>query len=435
MVGGIGRSGCVTRDLEALELDVTNICEVENGLRPLYVTSIHPPVEHERPLLCGHSMISVASGKTLILGGGAVCFSFGSYWNDSLWVIQHVRDASLDYWKLLPPQIREAGVDVNQLRIGQTANVGERNPSHTTPAAVDRKRITTAAEFNNIIEMGQPCILEGLDFGACTERWSNAYLKEAIGCEREVIIHEASSSMMSFHQKDFKYVTKAFGEFLDMAEQGANVYLRSLSMKSKSDLPTLFHEDFPGISSDFRIRVQLNTVSERLHSSPFRISTAGSWLHYDVQANCLFQIRGSKKLILFPPEDMLRLQFPPGSTTSALSIFQPSGALCHIEGTQPVEVCLHTGDVLFIPPLWPHTAAPVQGVSVAINAFFRSLNEGYAAGRDVYGNRDLQAYENGRKQIEKMVNSFAHVPPALRRIYLRRLADELLSRAIAKSER
>jgi len=39
--------------------------------------------------------------------------------------------------------------------------------------------------------------------------------------------------------------------------------------------------------------------------------------------------------------------------------------------------------------------------------FFRTLPpQKYAAGRDVYGNRDLAAYEDGRRDVEKIVKRF-----------------------------
>jgi tRNA wybutosine-synthesizing protein 4 len=52
------------------------------------------------------------------------------------------------------------------------------------------------------------------------------------------------------------------------------------------------------------------------------------------------------------------------------------------------------------------------------------LPTGYAAGKDVYGNRDLQAYERGRQDIAKIVKSFDSLPADVREFYLRRLAQE-----------
>jgi tRNA wybutosine-synthesizing protein 4 len=48
----------------------------------------------------------------------------------------------------------------------------------------------------------------------------------------------------------------------------------------------------------------------------------------------------------------------------------------------------------------------------------------------VYGNRDLQPYEDGRRDLEKIVKRFEHnVPADIAQAYLTRLADELKARA------
>lgn len=141
-------------------------------------------------------------------------------------------------------------------------------------------------------------------------------------------------------------------------------------------------------------------------------------------ANVYCQIQGSKRLILFPTADVEHLNFAPGASSSSIDVFSkldsPSLGRSH-----PYEAVLSTGDVLFIPPLWLHTATPTSDTSVAVNVFFRDLENGYAAGRDVYGNRDLAAYEKGRQDINKLVNSFQKLPAQAREFYLLRLADEL----------
>ena len=69
---------------------------------------------------------------------------------------------------------------------------------------------------------------------------------------------------------------------------------------------------------------------------------------------------------------------------------------------------------------------------MAVNVFFRNLQTGYAAGRDVYGNRDLQAYERGRKDVEKITKAFDGLPPDMGRFYMERLAEELRAKAREK---
>ena len=147
-------------------------------------------------------------------------------------------------------------------------------------------------------------------------------------------------------------------------------------------------------------------------------------------ANVLCQIRGSKRVVLFPPSDAERLEFPAGSSSSHLDVFSGKVEMKKkLEGTHPLEAVLQPGEVLFIPPLWAHTASPMEGSSISVNVFFRNLDHGYAAGKDVYGNRDVQAYETGRRDIAKIVRAFQGLPVDFRQFYLKRLAAELVEQS------
>lgn len=141
-------------------------------------------------------------------------------------------------------------------------------------------------------------------------------------------------------------------------------------------------------------------------------------------ANVYCQIQGSKRLLLFPPSDVKHLGFEPGFSSSQINVFEELNCPS-LADTHPYEAILQPGDILFLPSLWPHTASLISGISIAVNVFFRNLSAGYATGKDVYGNRDLQAYEKGRQDIAKIVKSFDSLPRDVRGFYLQRLADEL----------
>lgn len=89
---------------------------------------------------------------------------------------------------------------------------------------------------------------------------------------------------MNFQSKNFSYVTKSFGEFVEQANNGAKLYLRSLSSENPSQLPADIDRDFPTISKDFTLPRELAEVIKNFHSSPLRISgPVTMWLHYDVR--------------------------------------------------------------------------------------------------------------------------------------------------------
>jgi tRNA wybutosine-synthesizing protein 4 len=145
-------------------------------------------------------------------------------------------------------------------------------------------------------------------------------------------------------------------------------------------------------------------------------------------ANVLCQIHGSKRLLLFPPSDVGQFAFEAGSSSSHQNVFDKSQEEL-LPRTHPHQAHLEPGEVLFIPPFWLHTASPTIGLSIAVNVFFRNLQTGYAAGKDVYGNRDLQAYEKGRQDIARIIKSFDDLPLDIREFYLTRLAHEFAQKA------
>lgn len=146
-------------------------------------------------------------------------------------------------------------------------------------------------------------------------------------------------------------------------------------------------------------------------------------------ANVYCQIGGSKRLILFPPSDVEHLSFAPGASSSHVDVFSLLDSP-QLARTHPYEAVLSPGDVLFLPPLWLHTASPTSTQSIAVNVFFKDLDNGhYASGRDVYGNRDLGAYEKGRQDVARIAKGFERLPNDAREFYLLRLADELRQKA------
>lgn len=151
-----------------------------------------------------------------------------------------------------------------------------------------------------------------------------------------------------------------------------------------------------------------------------------------VMANVLCQIRGMKQILLYPPSDVLHLDIPHGGSSSSINVFDADAASNYpsLQHTHPYASVLLPGDVLYIPPLWLHTASPTESLSVSVNVFFRNLESGYAAGRDVYGNRDLQAYENGRRDVDKIAQAFVGLPREMGQFYLERLAEELHQKSL-----
>jgi tRNA wybutosine-synthesizing protein 4 len=388
------------------------------------------------PLLVGVGAVSTSRGEIVLAGGGAVCFSMGSYWNgEPVTILPGIAQGAKPWRRVVPSQI-SGTAGTAQANISQTipkgrqgeANVKKRPAAAARTIEIARVQVQSSDAFAKLTASLKPAIIEGLDIGPCTDLWTIDYLKEKLGPERELVVHECSSDRMTFKDKNFSYVKRSVSEFLGGIAQGSHAYLRAVSSSQPNKLPTKLEDDFPTISDDFRVPDVCNIVKENYHSSPLRISGPVTlWLHYDVLSNILCQVRGSKTLILYPPTDVSLLDFPPGGSSSNVDVLTSKDP--KLRRTHPHIASLKPGDVLYIPPMWSHTATPEDGVSVAVNVFWRGLEKGYAAGKDVYGNRDLQAYENGRRDVEKIVRAFKDLPVDVSKFYLARLADEISERS------
>jgi len=416
LVGGVKGGDLLSRDEEIFDLGA-NVCVKVNY--------------EERPLLVGMSAVCATNPQgtlkdLLVLGGGATCFSFGTCWSPSYAIGMSAEHIERWHAQDVPSNaIPSHPHSLPHRHPGTTSELS----SKTKSDLVQRCRIQSAAQFENIRRKAKPMIIEGLDVGGCRQKWTPEYLREQVGADRQVVIHDSPTPHMDFQTKNFSYSTTSFGNLIDSATSGKHVYLRALSAEKPTDKATYLSEDFPTIAGDFQLPLELAYVLEHAHSSPLRISgPVTMWLHYDVMANVLCQVKGSKRLLLYPPSDVTYLSFGPGASSSTINPFTTSTEEHpELQFAHPHEVLLNPGDVLFIPPLWLHTASPMEGLSVAVNVFFRddSMEAGYAAGKDVYGNRDLAMYERGRRDVQRIGKSFEGLPPQVKSFYISRLAEEL----------
>ncbi|MCJ1275701.1 tRNA methyltransferase ppm2 [Puttea exsequens] len=372
-------------------------------------------------LFVGHSAALTTSGCIALVGGGAMCFSFGTHWNTSIITLSTRGTEAFSAKVDELPNSLSSSSSPDESR--EQSNDIQIEPPLNKVTRVERYHLKSPEDFKKMMNDRLPRIIHNMNIGACTSVWNLDNLKVKIGNDRMVIVHEAADSHMDFQDKNFKYTEKLFSRFVTEINEGSMQYLRSLSSDNPSGKPANFWADYPDLAADFELPPELNLIMENMHSSVLRVSgPVNMWLHYDVMANVLCQIHGTKRLILYPPSDISLFSIPAGASSAS----KPP----RLAGHHPYEVLLRPGDVLFIPPLWLHTASPVDKVSISINVFFRDLDSGYAAGRDVYGNRDLQAYEKGRKELEKIAKSFERLPPEVGRFYMERLANELKDKAI-----
>ena len=154
------------------------------------------------------------------------------------------------------------------------------------PTGVRRKVINTALHFIEVLKNGKPLILCNIYLGTCVDKWTFVALKQKIGANREITVHESKHKQMDFLKKNFFYSKKTFGTFIDEILGGGRQYLRSLSKDKPSGKPALIESDFPELKADFALPAELEYVVDNMHSSVLRISgPVNMWLHYDVSVS------------------------------------------------------------------------------------------------------------------------------------------------------
>ncbi|KAF9765970.1 tRNA methyltransferase ppm2 [Fusarium sp. DS 682] len=381
------------------------------------------------PFMIGSATVS-SDSRLVVLGGGATCFSMGTFWDTGVYEID-LTDAISEMTCIRPANgspVPLSYQDSPKLT-HQTIEIERHEPQFKLCInSIERVKLQSNSDFAKLVQNRKPVIIEGLSLGGCVDKWNPEYMVERVGATKEIVVHECQTSTgrMDFNSKNFRYVTEPFSVFMAKAAKGEALYLRALSEANPTESPANLQDDFPTLADDFQLPEELSLVKDRMFSSVLRISgRANMWLHYDVMANVYTQIQGSKRMVLLPPTDIKHLAFAPGASSSSLDVLSALDKQ-QLALTKPYEAILNPGDLLFIPAMWLHTASPTTDLSVAVNVFFRDLDSGYSTGRDVYGNRDLAAYEKARQDISRIAKSFDRLPSEIRHFYLTRLADELL---------
>jgi tRNA wybutosine-synthesizing protein 4 len=155
-----------------------------------------------RPLLIG---VSVAdTGPSLvIIGGSAVCFSFGTFWNKGCYTMSMLEskcgrrdDAGVLKAPVVPWHFL-CSVAATPRTVSSRESPLTSIPGRQ-PVVVSRVQLASAEHFDRLLQAAQPVILEQSDIGFCSSKWTTEYLKEKVGSEREVniskVFHISESS-------------------------------------------------------------------------------------------------------------------------------------------------------------------------------------------------------------------------------------------------
>lgn len=191
IVGGIIPEQTVPFDKEIMLLDLTQVSNFLGG-RPSWSPSVLAAIgleaefEGPRPLLTGHVSCAVGSSEVLILGGGAVCFSFGTFWTDGAWSLKAQDSPLKNEWTKVP----ETTLSTQTTAISHPSgfpNGDDRSEGGIT--TIPRVRVENSTQFQQILANRKPVIVEGSDIGPCTDLWTKEYLANSVGRDRKVSQH------------------------------------------------------------------------------------------------------------------------------------------------------------------------------------------------------------------------------------------------------
>lgn len=188
LVGGITGNGVPVNGQEILQLDIERDLSVKASRVDLLLQRDRP-----RIMLIGHQVEVVDDGSTLlVLGGGAVCFSFGTFWNPGLaaYKVQSNTNDMASRWHFATlnhqPQLAE-GAPSGQTRISSKGPGEDRAEEETQNLLIPDLRLAGSPQrFEEVVSRREPVVLKDVNIGRCVELWDDAYLKAAIGGETEV---------------------------------------------------------------------------------------------------------------------------------------------------------------------------------------------------------------------------------------------------------
>ncbi|MEH2267586.1 MAG: cupin-like domain-containing protein [Nostoc sp.] len=229
-------------------------------------------------------------------------------------------------------------------------------------------------QFSEIWKQYQPFIIEDVakDWDACNN-WSNDYLIQK--CGNNLVPVRFFKQGFWNDYKNFAYYNGYENHKEMKLEEYINNQIEDRITKNKNDYSlecylneANFEERFPELVGDVTYPEYFNRKAfvmlwYGLSSKHF---SSNSNLHFDAEHNIFVQIRGRKRILLYPPSNYLSF-YPPledGSGAAYGSKVNPD--LLNLElfpkfpWQEKIEFVLQPGEILYLPPFWWHHVTAVD---------------------------------------------------------------------------
>ena len=240
----------------------------------------------------------------------------------------------------------------------------------------------------------QPFLIQDVaeNWDAC-HKWSNDYLIEK--CGNKVINIRFFQKYFLDDYKQFAYDNDHYYDKEMQYKEYIKIIEYQVSKNKNNDNVRCYLQeaDFEELFSELVGDV---TYPKYLNRKPFihlwhgfsnKNFTSASTLHFDRIHNIYVQIRGKKRILLYPPSNYLSF-YPPLDDKSGIghnSKVNPDLLQLELFPKFPwqerIEVILQSGDIIYIPPFWWHHVTSVdENISLSfwydikIQDFFRQKN-------------------------------------------------------------
>ena len=172
LVGGVVHQGVLSADFDVVQVLLKD---------PFTVTPyhFHKSTQVPAPLLVGHN--STWDGQGLVIvGGGAICFSFGNYTNIGVWRKIPGGDVQYKPWSLWTETLQEEEPSSKHLKLTINGKPGDPRSARELSVSMPDHQFKNLS-FEEIVREAQPIVRRGLNLGPCTHKWTTEYLKRAVG--------------------------------------------------------------------------------------------------------------------------------------------------------------------------------------------------------------------------------------------------------------
>lgn len=172
------------------------ITAIRPSVDGIKVTNFSTPSGDKRmPFMIGSSIIPY-DDSLLVMGGGATCFSMGTFWETGIYKV-HLPDHILDS---VPRASRPCAssistpepigsrkfTNVSAITVSEDAGSLDQGDSGVQVTRVPQIQLESAEQFQKVLRDGKPVIFQSCNIGHCQSKWSPEFLVSQIGANEKV---------------------------------------------------------------------------------------------------------------------------------------------------------------------------------------------------------------------------------------------------------